>query len=355
MHTNTYALMAGIEKYVVSGAIAGLTSVQWHNKDGAWTDGSTIFLPAPNAEMDETALMLWRYKAEHELGHEDAVNSSPHWKAVMQEKKTLPEYKHDRFLWNICNLISDHVQEHNRVGHLIGRDEVLLKGRKEFLDQCVWKELGRKDSDPRWDALFVWDTRERAKWNPYIVVPPLSKEIQDQLAVIDSARVELTALKNEQEVFNAALRIRKLWEKTKEETRQEEEAKEGRGSGKKSAAKSTKAEKARSKTIVSEHDGEQAEESEKGSKYDYGSRGGSNYRPRVPVPLSKACGVYGKSHYSEEHIKQVMSLLKKTNLPAKVRSYLMAMKRTRWDTGYRSGRLDTARLSDVLTGKDDLF
>jgi cobalamin biosynthesis protein CobT len=48
-------------------------------------------------------------------------------------------------------------------------------------------------------------------------------------------------------------------------------------------------------------------------------------------------------------------MIRSTNLPAKVRAFLMSQKRERWDSGFRKGRLDTGRLTEVLRGKEDLF
>lgn len=348
---DTYSLMWGIERYVLSGAIAGLTAVHWHDEPDAYTDGSTIYLPRPDADMTDEQLLLWRYKAEHELGHEDAINSNPHWKSVMTEMKEKREYKYDGFLWRIANLISDHVQEHNRVGHgLIGRDEVLMKGRNTFLHVMVWPNINDPKSDQRFVALFFWDTHNRQQWNPYITdVPSMTKKQEEEYNRILTAGVDPKVLKNEQEVFEAALKIRKLWpEMTEEEIKAAEKAaaegKGGEGEGDPSGGfKSAKADK----MLPGAH-----KENPRDYTYVHDSYWGY-YKPRIPVPLKHA-RVSLRPGYGGFK-SDVEMALNGTNLPAKVRAYLMGMKRAKWNTGYKNGRLDTARLSDVLRNRVDVF
>lgn len=357
---DTYKLMQGIEKYVVSGAVAGLTGVQWHNDDGAFTDGNTIHLPRPNAKMTDEELLLWRYKAEHELGHEDAINSMPHWKEVMKEKKQDKRYKEDGLLWWIANLISDHVQEHNRVGEMVGRDEVLLEGRKAFLDKMVFPELvGKKlkDDELRGAGLFLWDTRARTGWNSKIVPPSLDKaagELADKIA--KEGGVVLTALKNEQEVFDAAVKIRKLFPDVPNDNNfmnAKPKQGDGNGEGKKGKEGKGEANHKTAKAIPFMPSGNHSEQLEKRPTYSY-SNAGDVYAPRIPVSLANSSRG-GRNSGSSAHKSAVESLMRRTNLPAKVRAFLMAMKRESWTTGYRSGKLDTNRLSDVLRGKEDLF
>lgn len=355
---DTYSLMWGIERYVLSGAVAGLTAVQWHDTPDAYTDGSTIYLPRPDACMTDEQLLLWRYKAEHELGHEDAINSNPHWNSVMTEMKKKREYKYDDFLWIIDNLISDHVQEHNRVGQgFIGRDEVLLKGRNTFLHMSVWPSINDPDADTRLVAMFFWDTLHRQKWNPYITdVPSMAKGVEEEYNRILTAGVDPTTLKNEQEVFEAALKIRKLWPAmTEEEIRAAEQAEaegkdgEGKGKGKKDEGRTVGGVKTAKveKMIPGAH-------KEHPGDYTYGySPERGHYKPRIPVPLEKSRVVVRSG--DKRFKAAVESSLNGTNLPAKVRAYLMGMKRAKWTTGHKKGRLDTARLSDVLRNRVDVF
>jgi len=355
---NVYQLMAGIEKYVVSGAVKGLTSVAWHVDESAFTDGQTIHLPRPNALWNDEQLLLWRYKAEHELGHEDAVNAMPHWKEVMEEKRKDKKYKDDGMLWWISNLISDHVQERNRVGEMIGRDEVLLNGRKTFLDTMVFKAAKDKktwdDNDTNGMGLFLWDTEARQAWNPNITMPELNGKAHDLAAKIKrESGVDLHALKNEADVFEAAVKVRKLFPDVPPSNNfmnakpQEGEGK-GKGTPKPGEGKEGKTGKKSDDSIPFMANGNHGE-AKRPVSYDY-NKGDGSYKARIPVQLGRKAG--SRDAY---HISAVKGLLQRTNLPAKVRGYLMAMKREKQTTGWRSGRLDTNRLTDALRGREDLF
>ncbi len=361
---NVYRLMGGIEKYVVSGAVAGLTSVAWHDDASAFTDGTTIHLPRPNALWDDESLLLWRYKAEHELGHEDAVNSNPHWKEVMEDKRKNPKYKEDGMLWWIANLISDHVQERNRVGDMIGRDEVLLHGRVAFYktgDEAV-KKMSKAETDhPDMDiaaGLFHWDTKARMSWNMFINNPVHRNDKAKEVAELVEAKsgVDFTKLHHELDVFNAAVKVRELFPSVPPKNHFMKMMLKGKGKG--DGEGKEKGKKEEGGIMVDRSDPFMANgnhgEAPKASGYKY-EAGNGVYTPRTPVPLSRGRGRHGRGRPDGHHIDAVKSKLLRTNLPAKVRGYLMAMKREKYTTGYRSGRLDTNRLPDVLRGKDDLF
>lgn len=368
---NVYQLMWGIERYVVSGAVAGLRAVVWHDDGAAYTDGSTIHLPRPNAMWSDEELMLWRYKAEHELGHEDSVNSSPHWKEVMAEKKKDARYKDDGLLWWISNLISDHVQEKNRIGWAVGRDEVLLEGRANFLSTEVFcdKEVTKPDGLEQEIALglFLWDTRERMKWNAHIS-PPVKMPAKSEefcTRIVSESGVKLEVINNEAQVFEAALKVRKLFPEVpasnnfmnalgEGEGKAGGEGKEGKAGSKEGEGKNKKGKK----TDVAPPfipNGTHRVGKRDHRDYSY-TKGSGVYVARHGTPLAKHSGRYGGDvGPSGAHTNAVLSLLRRTNLPARVRSYLMAMQREKYTTGWRSGRLDTSRLSDVLRGKEDLF
>lgn len=338
---NVYALMAGVEKYVVSGAIAGLKNVIWHDGQDAFTDGTTIHLPKPSATMSDADVLLWRYKAEHELGHEDAVNSIPHWKEVMQEKKKLPKYKGDALLWWIANVISDHVQERNRVGHFVGRDEVLLNGRALFLDR-MFKEhpYAKNEQEAPSLAIFKWDTHCRKEWNPDVSFPACNSIEQPIFDKLMACGVSFGALKNEEDVFKAACIVRELF--PKDSSNGEEDSEEGDGEG--DGELTDELPKIAKRITPSSH------LDDKGGKLKAAAKSGG-FTPRIPVSLKKVRP--SAKRYSVRG--DIESITHRTNLPAKVRAALMAAKRVSWDAGYKAGKLDTARLHAVLGGREDVF
>lgn len=345
-----YAVMEGMEKYVVSGAVPGLRSVVYHEPEkGAFTDGDTIHLPYPHPGMDDTALLLWRYYAEHEMGHEDPVNASPHWKEVMEKHKS----KHTPLFWQIANLLSDHVQEHNRIGVMVGRDEVLLKGRMEHsLKDIGAAERAGQFHDNSMSGLFMLDWEERKEWNQHIKDKDKawrgSYPVAEAFAKLVASKVSLVALKNEQEVYEATKVIYDLLPE------EERKAAEEKAAGGKEAIPGK----------VSDHGAipVPGAEREKGDK----PVGGVISKPedhkgaffsRTPLALDEVYRrQYGDIPVEDSGYRgHISGFLKKTNLPAKVRAYLLARKIAKYSTGYRSGKLDTNRLTDVLRGRDDVF
>lgn len=342
---NTYALMEGIEKYIVSGAVAGLNSVKWLDDNTPHTDGSTIYLPRPSATMTEEDLLNWRYGAEHELGHEDAVNCRPHWKEVMEVHKKNPKYKDDGLLWWISNLLSDHVQEHNRIGYMMGRDIVLKEGRQAFL-QAQWKVMkGREGEVAACDtittALFLWDSQCRQEWNEHITGLP--KPTPEQQVVIDKVNacgVNPRVLRNEQEVFDSAVVIRALFDP---DVQPETEAPPAPTM----APSELVSDKASDMMPGGAHD--------KKGTYVPTVTGSREYKARKGMPLGERKSSYDRGTSERTVIEGIKKFVQRTNLPSKVRAFLYGMKREKYTTGYRSGRLDTNRLSDVLRNKDDIF
>jgi cobalamin biosynthesis protein CobT len=82
-----------------------------------------------------------------------------------------------------------------------------------------------------------------------------------------------------------------------------------------------------------------------------------SWTPRTPRSFSD---VYkdkygGRGDEALPYKEPIAAMIRKTNLPAKVRAHLMSLKVAKYRTGYRSGRLDTNRLTDVLRGRDDIF
>lgn len=332
---NSYAVMEGMEKYVVSGAVPGLKNVKYHAPDqGAYTTGDTICLPTPAPTMTEEQLLLWRYYAEHEMGHEDPVNSSPHWREIMEKHKK----DHDDTFWHISNLLSDHVQEHNRIGVMAGRDQVLLEGRAVFMKHDFDQV---KDDNPMY-GLGIADWLYRSKWNPYVDAGKVPRRgpVSDDIAKKAMELVDFTALKNEQDVYEAAKKLRPLL--PDESTKSSE--------SKASAAKS-KPERIAG-TIKTHETSKRPEDMGDGPAKFLDDTKDGVYIARTPSPLPRS-PLYHED--SAQYSSDIRSQLRKTNLPAKVRAFLMAQRVAKWGTGYRSGRLDTNRLTDVLRNKDDVF
>lgn len=350
MNDNTYAVMEGMEKYVVSGVVSGISAVKWLPVgEGAYTDGKLICLPRPNGVANATELLLWRYYAEHEMGHEDEVNSHPHWKSIMVAHKEDKDC--DETFWNIANLLSDFVQERNRIGVMAGRDQVLLEGRLAF-SKLDLTHPSIKDGQML--GLGVLDYKLRGTWNPYIAAHPCPlspTKFPQAFSWVPKfeAAVDILALKNEQEVFDAAKILRKMFPEEKEQSKKSKAAGSSDGGSEKRTGSPSK------------HSPDKKKELGEGGERPPPTGGtGKQYNVRTPMSVDAACRETGTAHDKRHHRIQdtrqaILGAIIKTNLPAKVRAFLMASRVVKWESGHRSGRLDTNRLTDVLRGKTDIF
>lgn len=318
---NTHAMMDGIRKFVLSGALPAIKNVRFHADDAAFTDGSTIHLPIPNALGSDEDHTLWLYKAEHELGHEDPVNSTPHWKAVMDSNKS----RIDSTVKQVWNLLSDHVQERNRVGQYAGRDAVLREGRALFIN----RQLADEGEFPAsvFGALFQWDNAARTAWNP-LLTSRFDNPANDEVIAKATALVDIAALRNEDDCLEAAIKLRSLF--PEEPSKAEEEV---------------------VAVLAVSHHGGESEDGDPSDTPSKGGYGGPEFYQARPPKWFKLDEMEGHSRYAE----MISDTLGRNNLPAKLKAWLVGKRAVREATGYRSGRLDCARLGDVLRNRDDVF
>jgi hypothetical protein len=178
------------------------------------TDGRTIHLYEPNGMWTDDQWDDWEYECQHEIGHESAENCDPHWKTVIKEKKVLPGSAL-AFLWN---LMSDHVQEHNRIGKYRGRDRILKKGRARFVNDRLIREVDKQRETKEGSILKVaciYDTLCRQDWNEWLrgvadaVVPDLPAVEADMYNTLLKADIRIQDGKNEYDAYNFALEILK--------------------------------------------------------------------------------------------------------------------------------------------------
>lgn len=216
------SLMRGMEHFILTGTLKSVSSVKWEKDANPHTTGSQIVLPVPQIGMSEIDLALWRYKCQHEIGHESECNSSPHWKEVMlREKPKQPS----KIFWKIVNLLSDHVQEKNCLGEYYGRDGILLHGREAFMKYMVMPDM-KKDVGNKIAQMFLYDTNARSAWNSHLTTYDVhhDKIFFDKLDECG----QWSAMRNEKDTFELAKEIFKLFE---EEQEQEEQQADGGGGG----------------------------------------------------------------------------------------------------------------------------
>ena len=319
---NTHAMMDGIRKFVLSGALPAIKDVRFHADSSAYTDGTIIHLPLPNALGSDDDHTLWLYKAEHELGHEDPVNSTPHWKSLIEANKD----KIDGVVKQVWNLLSDHVQERNRIGTYLGRDAVLREGRALFIQRQL-ASAGWFPADP-FGALFQWDNASRMAWNP-LLTSRFDNPANDEVIAKAAALVDIAALRNEQDCLDAALKLRTLFPETPSE-----------------------ADMASVPMLaVSDHGSSEAKDDDDTLTPAKGGYGGPEfYQARRPSWLS-----LDDAPASANYVGRISDALRRNNLPAKLKAWLVGKRAVREATGYRSGRLDSTRLGDVLRNRGDVF
>lgn len=163
----------GTKKYVQMECRDAGIGVMFHKVGtiaGPHTDGRTLHVFNPDHMWSDEQWEDWEYEVQHEIGHESPENTAPHWKELVKEKriggKTL--------LFNLWNLMSDHVQEHNRIGKYSGRDRILKLGRARFVNaRLLSTDVMSSHSDTRIGSIFklaaIYDTWCRENWNEYLV------------------------------------------------------------------------------------------------------------------------------------------------------------------------------------------
>lgn len=344
---------------------------------GPHTDGTTIHLFHPNGEWNEDQWLRWEYECYHEIGHESPENNSPHWRTVVEEKKIAS----GSFFGMVMNFVSDHIQEHNRVGKYVGRDRVLKAGREAFTrDTLLSEEVMGKEYDTEkgqaFKAMSVWDVGQRATWNELMVGLDIS--MRNQLFPSERAfynklyksGIRVDEGKNEWDTYELAKRIISALgfdaeEEEKKAQEQFEKGKDGKGEkgkeGKKGKGKSGEGKDGESKeqaemdsVIYHVH---WKENSETSTSYNTSMNGvhleypsemtGGGYVPREGFTINMKTQEYGrfasrlsgKNSYAQD-IKRIDG---GRMLVSSTRMLLISMAQTRWEHGHRRG---------VISGKN---
>lgn len=385
----------GTLKYVkVMAENTGLGVVFHDEEITPHTDGKALHVQRPNALWAEPAWVNWFYTVLHEIGHETPNRRD--WLEINKKYKI----HHKSFLGALTNLFSDYGQEKDQYGVYTGRDEYLSKGRAQFMEPLLDKQVVTdNDHENAWRALWVWDAMNRESWMPdmigmgmrgqAILTAPqleyLDKLLSSKLDVEDLMDEEATVVfskevmevlgfdseqeqKDSQEAYDAASEEGEGEGAGEEGKGSQEASEEGtEGEGKQPAKGSFEVDYG--ELLSHKHGKEEGKSySDLHIKYEDKSYGGE-YQPRdarivdLPkglIPSDLQSNLEGSSRYASS----LRSLQVGNGLPNKVKRLLQVMRQSRWQHSQRSGKLSTKNLykvnksiaaSQVFKRKDENF
>jgi len=362
------------------------------------TDGTTIHLFEPNALWSEEQWWDWEYEVYHEIGHESPENCKPHWLTVMKKNKIDGE----TILGSLCNLVSDHVQEHNRVGQYSGRDRILKRGRSRFVtdrllsDACMHKEFETKEGRI-FKSVAIFDTLCREEWNEYLVgsmehaVESLDGEEEVKVGRLLKSGLRIQDGKNEDEAYEIAKKILEILgedvEKHVEEMEKAFDEKEKKGED---DGEGEEGEEGEGESMEGGEDGEDEEGdatgkmSEKSKKEIKGLQKHSHYSKPETGKSSYASGShieYSKSEYGsnrefpvrdclvvdlkkdiypprvpkvsagdrDSYIERINNINCSNILERQLRNLIISRKQSRWEQGKKRGKISGKNIWKAAT------
>lgn len=360
----------GAKKYVRLECEEAGKSIAFH-KDGEipgpHTDGTTIHVFEPNAMWDEAQWENWEYEVYHEIGHESPENSAPHWKDVVAKHKV----GGGTLLFSLYNLVSDHVQEHNRIGKYSGRDRILKKGRANFVIDRLLDSKKMLGSEPTKNAsmfkvVAIYDTYCRESWNPYL--SGVSKPAADSLDGYEAelwdklykSGIRIDEQHNEEEAYQTAKRLLDAMGENSEEHEKESqkqyasqnggEPAEGEGAG--TGKLSDKDEAAMEGYVFHVHYSKPDSDcypSGDSVHIDYNSviTGGA-FVPNDPLIVDIKNGEYAgldrDSGWKKMALREIRQVDGGKVLAGQVKRLLISMKQLRWEHGQKRGHISSKNL-----------
>lgn len=375
----------GVKDYIrleCEGAGKGVVFHKREDLQTPYTTGDTIHFYEPNAHWNEEEWDMWLYEVYHEIGHESPENQHPYWKDMVVELGISSQ----SFFGSMLNLVSDHIQEHNRTGTYAGRDQILKRGRSLFTElRLLSPEVMTKPRDSKESKAFkvvaVVDAIHRMTWNEQLwgVEYALEYFEEDELdmynQVIDCG-VRIDKGKNEWDGYNITCEILKaLGFDPEEEQEKGKSPTSGKGEGEGEEGEAGGA----------GDEGDEGDGSTKSGKdfmsevsdmifhthYEDPKEGGYNttmagihieyddsdwdrhdkeFQCNDPVIIDMKSGDYAhlgaeiNSAVTNQYRKLISNLNANSMLADKVKMLLTSMKQVRWNHGMKRGRISSKNI-----------
>lgn len=386
------------KKYVRMECQSNGLGVVFHPKgeiQGPYTDGTNLHVFEPNAMWNEDQWNDWEYEVYHEIGHEAPENCHPHWKDQLEELKI----SSNTLIGSLLNLISDHVQEHNRCGVYRGRDTILKKGRARFVrDRLLPKEVLSKNDKTKAGQMFkvvsIYDSWRRENWNEYLAgssvhaASSLEGVEQEMWEKLYNSGIKIEEGKNERDSWDITNEILRVLgedpEKHKEEAqKQKQKEQEGEGEGEERGDGEEGKEGAEGgdpSNVLGKLSKEAAKEIEAKIQHvhytdakdkevqntfpntdihiSYGEMSnGGTYIPRDPTIIDTKEKVDSYRQRTEAWVEKINRIQGGKVLASQVKRLLISMKQQRWEHGHKRGHISGKNLWKARgpVYQDDVF
>jgi len=204
-----------------------ISSVTFEETDQPRVDADgRMFLPKFNALWSEEEVKLYLYKVYHELGH--LISPFDYWSDILKENKPKDRLKY------IYNLVDDHAQERNMLGHFQGVDKCLLEGRWIFLGRNKQQITFKDEDEEKMYSLWLMDEIVRREWNPVLKRNPvyyIPHECEKWTDLIRSTYFTALEVSNTEESYLLSKKLHEMLFPDEESEEDESDEGEGEGSG----------------------------------------------------------------------------------------------------------------------------
>jgi hypothetical protein len=316
---------------------------------GAYTDGSTVYVPKPIPGWDKDHWDLWLFMIFHEIGH-----NMPETRDIFDKWiSKLPKWE-----FQFMNLVDDFRQERMNTGEYQGKDEIVSRGRK------VWscRQLDNPDAptftgtepaiDEAFVMLYIWLDEQRIPYMPDLVhavrYNKLSARAHAWLDILNDEFMDIHGITTAVDEYEW---LKRFWDRLGIEPPEGGEDGEGEGEG---------------EGDPSEGDGEGDGKAPSNEKYEIpfkelqfdsheeGKPNGGLTILYDEDDFSHMRTVYREVHIDSKYNQRHDLDYPRDNLSGAVRRLIQVRSKAHYENGHRSGRLGR-RVSRIVAGDDKVF